>query len=412
VTQDFNEENHLLRADELAEFGEFILAHREDITRHWVGAVDRSDRIDSSEGLTYRQLLDHLPEICVELANVLKQTGAEALPEDADRPSIAHAHRRWQQGYRLDEVLREFCIIRRDFLGRWLAAFEEKRGPLNPHLRSRAKRLVHKFFDNIMIESAVQYVDEQRQEMKQTEVTLRQLSETAQAAEEAKTHFLDLLSHELRTPLTPALLEVSALQEDRSLSPEVGESLKTIRHNIEIEAALVDDLLDASRLAEGRLTLPVAPIDVHDCINEAAVSCGPDYSMKGIPLALRLDAPRSTIAGDAAHLRRAFSALLRNAANVSRPGSEVEVVSRNLADLDQLEISVRDSGVRADRETLQRIFNPFDEGRRSIFGLGGLGVGRYVGKAIIEAHGGTLTAAPAGPEGGAVFTVILPLRQP
>src|SRR3954468_9329810 len=86
----------------LAQLGQFLLDRREDITRLWIAAVDRSPKITSSDNLTYRQLLDHLPQLCEELAEILRKAGSGAESADVSPDAAAHGRKRWQQGYSLD----------------------------------------------------------------------------------------------------------------------------------------------------------------------------------------------------------------------------------------------------------------------------------------------------------------------
>lgn len=396
---------------ELANFGEFIIERREDIARYWVAAVDRSAHIEASEDLTFRQLLDHLPQICEELASVLQEPTPELPRTEANRPSRVHGRKRWEQGYRLDEVLREICIIRRDFLGRWLTAFQEQRGPMESATQQKAKQIVDWFFDDVMIDSAVQFVEEQHQQMRDVHSALQRQTTRAEAATKAKSEFLGLISHDLRTPLAPILLEATAWLADRRVPPALRETLAMIRHNAEMEAALVDDLLDAARLIEGPLTISRRETDVQECITAAAQFCAREFAGKNIELSVELLATRSTIAGDATRLRRALRTLLRNAANVSRPGGHVEVLSRNTHH-GELQISVTDTGGGIEEQVAKGLFEPFEHGRLSPYGLHGVGVSRFVCKGIIEAHGGTVTAASARTGSGATLTITLPVSEP
>src|ERR1700739_3839828 len=104
-------------------FGEFVLTHQEEILRSWIAAVDRHPKIPASSNLTYTQLLDHLPELCPELAALLKKPNAEYIKTEAKRDAKAHGWKRWRQGYLLDELIREICLVRRDFIDNWLCPF-------------------------------------------------------------------------------------------------------------------------------------------------------------------------------------------------------------------------------------------------------------------------------------------------
>ncbi|MFN2476286.1 MAG: sensor histidine kinase [Chthoniobacterales bacterium] len=396
---------------ELAAFGNFILARSEDIARHWVGAVDRSPQIESSVDLTFRQLLDHFPQLCIELANILRAPGAESPRAQASEQSSAHGRQRLQQGYQLEEVIRELCIIRHDFQSRWMPAFEQEHGPMSPEARRSAQRIVQQFFDDLLVDSTTQFVSEQHDKMLEFDRRLLEQKEQLEEANSLKSRFLALMSHELRTPLTPALLEVTGMRSDPRLPSQFRESLDRVEHNIRLEAALIDDLLDATRLARGNFQMEFADGNVHEIVEAAIERCRLDFATKDLTVEVQLQATDTKVFADAKRLRRAFIALLRNAANVSRKGGVVRVSSHNDGDRYKIDVAVQDSGSEFDATIADRIFEPFEEGRRSLFGLGGLGVSRYVAQRIVEAHGGNVSAVSAGPDGGAIYAVKLPVRR-
>jgi signal transduction histidine kinase len=323
--------------------------------------------------------------------------------------SSVHGAKRWQQGYCLEELIREVCLLRKDFVGRWFDAFEMEQTALSREARRCARGIVHRFFDDVIIGSTLQFVEEQQQRARDAEAALIAAKERAEVANEAKSRFIALISHELRTPLTPMLLGAAALELDKSLSPEVMDFVHLVNHSTLIEAALIGDLLDATRLTHEELTLQLAEVDVHACIQSAVDACAFDFQVKHIELKVSLCAESSWAAGDGKRMARAFTAILRNAAHVSRLGGCVTIQTRNVDR--SIEISVQDCGVEFDERIAERIFLPFEEGRQSACGMGGMGVSRYVCKATIEAHGGTITAQSAGPNGGAVFLVTLPVLE-
>jgi signal transduction histidine kinase len=217
------------RSKALEELGEFLLARREDILRLWIAGVDRNPDITSSNGLTYKQLLDHLPQLCGELAELLKDPGLERNP---DVVSNAHGKKRWQQGYQLDEVIREIQLLRRHLLERWLPDFCLQNEHLVGETKRVAKKIIHGFFDEVIIASVIQFV-----------------AESAEEGEKIKHRFLSLISHELRTPLTPVLFAVEALRREPNLSENARQIVDIISRNVELEARLIDDLLAASQLS-------------------------------------------------------------------------------------------------------------------------------------------------------------------
>src|SRR5205809_3829389 len=146
-----------------AEFGDFVLSHREEILRSWIAAVDQHSDISASDNLTYAQLLDHMPELCAELAALLKQPGAESVKKEAKRDAQAHGWKRWRQGYKLDELIREICLVRRDFIDTWLPRFSDTNARFDIDAQNGARRVVECFFDDVVIEAIVQFVDEHDQ---------------------------------------------------------------------------------------------------------------------------------------------------------------------------------------------------------------------------------------------------------
>ena len=390
----------------IAAFGAFILAHRDEITRHWVTAVDRSPEVEASEDLTYRQLLDHLPQLCDELGAMLTAPHADLIENATARYSRTHGRKRWKQGYRLEEVIREVCIIRNDFLGRWFEAYESEFGRMGAEARRSSHRIVQRFFDNVIVGSAVQYVEEQQGRLGATEAALLDQKERAEVAASARQKFLGLVSHELRTPLTPILLAASLLSLDESMPAAARELGALIAHSARLEAAFIDDLLDACRATRNQLALALGETDVRLCLARAVDSCRPEFEAKKLVLEVKVETTSQLLLADEARLQRAIATLLRNAVNVSRDGGSVLVCMHDVGDA--LEISVQDSGGDINDEIVRSAFVPFEEERRSLFALEGLGVSRSVAKAIFEGHGGTISVERADDGSGAVFIVRLP----
>jgi hypothetical protein len=154
-------------------FGDFVLAHREQILQSWIAAVDQHPNISTSDNLTYAQLLDHLPELCTELGALLKQPNAEEIKREARQDARAHGWKRWRQGYKLEELIREICLIRRNFIDTWLQAFAAVDVRFDFDAQNAARRVVECFFDNVIIEATVQFVEENQQPVRQLNARLK-----------------------------------------------------------------------------------------------------------------------------------------------------------------------------------------------------------------------------------------------
>lgn len=238
-------------------------------------------------------------------------------------------------------------------------------------------------------------------------VALAQARDVAEAANRAKDDFLAVLSHELRTPLMPALAAVSDLQASPTADPvRLRDELEVIRRNIELEARLVDDLLDVTRISHGKLQIHAMPLDLHSTLNHALTIAGPMLREKSITVVSELAAPENYVRGDAARLAQVFSNLLTNAAKFTPKGGYVSVSSRNEGGL--IKVAVSDTGIGIDPAVLPRVFEAFHQGGTATRQFGGLGLGLSVAKSLVEAHGGQIQARSAGPGQGATFVVSLP----
>jgi PAS domain S-box-containing protein len=250
-------------------------------------------------------------------------------------------------------------------------------------------------------------------EQKRAEKELKEAHEEVVAASRAKDDFLATLSHELRTPLNPVLLIASDAATNRDLPPRIRTDFDTIRRNVEIEARLIDDLLDLTRIARGKISLERDYLNVHRVLNDAIAQEREKMTRKGIILDLNLKAAQQTVYADAVRLRQIFWNLLNNAVKFTPDGGEISVesaVSQN-----KLAITVSDTGIGLVREEIDRIFSEFaqglhasgENGRR----FGGLGLGLAISQKLAELHGGKITAMSEGRGRGATFVVEFPLAH-
>jgi signal transduction histidine kinase len=243
----------------------------------------------------------------------------------------------------------------------------------------------------------------------------RRLKE-AEAAGRAKDNFLATLSHELRTPLTPVLALVSTMREDPRLPADLREDLNLINRNVTLEARLIDDLLDLTRISRGKLELRLETVDLTPLL-EHALATSREGDLSGKNVTWRCDlAPGPMMArADPARLTQVFWNLLKNALKFTPDGGSITVSSGLVGKESALafQVSVADTGVGIAPEALPRIFDAFEQGGRAITqAFGGLGLGLAISKALVDLHGGTIVAQSAGLGQGALFTVELPLSAP
>ena len=237
--------------------------------------------------------------------------------------------------------------------------------------------------------------------------------EFAERANRTKDRFLAVLSHELRTPLTPALAASEAMERSGEMPPGLIPDLQMIKRNIRLEARLIDDLLDLTRLSHGKLQLSPQPADVHELIRHVLEGCQSEISAKQLRVAIEMEAKASYIHGDAVRLQQVCWNLVRNAIKFTTEGGCITVRTANVpAELDaapRLRIAVADTGIGIAPDVLPRVFEAFEQGDESTNRrFGGLGLGLAISRQLITMHKGTLEAHSPGTGQGATFTITLP----
>jgi signal transduction histidine kinase/CheY-like chemotaxis protein len=241
-------------------------------------------------------------------------------------------------------------------------------------------------------------------EDKTRDVTLRQELIGANAA---KDQFLALLSHELRNPLSPVIAMVGELEASIPDSPPVREALEVIRRNVELEARLIDDLLDVTRIAKGKLQLSFEIICVHEILQRAYEICRDDIAAKHLQVEFRLRAAHTHVEGDPARLQQVFWNLIKNSVKFTPGKGRITIETANPAQ-EEIEIRITDTGIGIEPEKIDKIFNAFEQGQVAITRrFGGLGLGLAISKAMVDAHGGKIRVESPGKDRGSTFSLNL-----
>jgi len=242
---------------------------------------------------------------------------------------------------------------------------------------------------------------------KNAEIQLQRAKNEAEEANRAKDRFLAMLSHELRTPLTPVLMTIAALRRESNLTDDLRHDLEVLQRNVELEALLIDDLLDLTRIAHGKLELHNDAVDIHGTIEHALNISAGDLIGKKIQVIRYFDAREHHCWADPARLQQVFWNLVKNSAEFTPEGGRIEISTRN-NEAHQIVVEIRDNGIGIEKKLMPRIFDAFEQGGGTVTSkYGGLGLGLAICKRVIDLHGGAIEAQSEGKGRGAKFTVTL-----
>src|SRR5271165_5628841 len=230
----------------------------------------------------------------------------------------------------------------------------------------------------------------------------------AERANRLKDEFLATLSHELRTPLNAVLGWSNILRLAKPEGEELRQGLDTIERNARVQAQIIDDLLDMSRIISGKVRLDVQRVDLPAVLNESIETLRATAEVKGVRLQVVVDPFAGPISGDPSRLQQVFWNLLNNAIKFTPKGGKVRVVLERINS--HVEVSVIDTGEGIAPEFLPYIFDRFQQGDASTTRRhGGLGLGLAIVKQLVGLHGGDVSVKSGGIGQGAAFIVQLPL---
>ncbi|MEW6734975.1 MAG: sensor histidine kinase [Acidobacteriota bacterium] len=405
----------------------YILAQRDEIITRWSEAVRQDPEIKSSDTITYRQLIQYMPKLFDGLYSRL-QNYDQGVSATAERASRIHGFHRWQQGYNLSDLLREFSRLRTILL-EYLTAFEQEHTDLTPPIDLAARKIVSEFLDEMALASVQQFVEERDNEeqryrenlekanrdllaeiteRKRLEELSRQKAEEAEQANRAKDQFLAVVSHELRSPLNALLGWARLLRSGKLDEADVERALETIDRNVKAQEKLINDLLDIGRIITGKLKIDFQSVELVSIIEASLETVRLMVQEKNIRLESILDSSVGPVSGDPSRLQQVILNLLNNAIKFTPSGGQI-TVQLSCSSTHAI-ISVSDTGKGISAEFLPYVFDRL----RQVESANkeeqdGLGLGLAIVHHIVYLHGGTISAESKGEGQGARFTVTLPL---
>jgi PAS domain S-box-containing protein len=234
-----------------------------------------------------------------------------------------------------------------------------------------------------------------------------QAQRDAEMANRLKDEFIATVSHELRTPLNSVLGWTNLLRAGRLDAPAAARALETIERNARLQSKLIDDLLDASRIMSGKLSIDVRPVDISHVVESALEAVKPIGAAKQIEIRAVVEPEAGLIMGDSNRLQQVIWNLVSNSVKFTPSGGQIQVRLQRLES--QVRMTVQDNGIGISPEFLPHLFEGFRQADNSTTrSYGGLGLGLAIVRNLVEMHGGAVHAFSEGEGRGATFTVILP----
>jgi PAS domain S-box-containing protein len=246
---------------------------------------------------------------------------------------------------------------------------------------------------------------------RQAQQEIQRQHHEAVEANRLKDRFLAMVSHELRSPLGSILAWVKLLREQQLTQDQTQRGIDVIERNTRSQSRLIEDLVDISRMASGKMKLSLSQVDVAETMRAAMEVMQPTAHAKSLTLELSAHGPLSPIFADPARLHQVACNLLSNSIKYTPSGGRIEVHLQRVGD--SMQIVVKDNGMGISAEFLPHVFELFRQGVSTITRAhDGLGLGLAIVKELVAMHGGTIEASSDGSGRGATFTINLPLHLP
>jgi signal transduction histidine kinase/CheY-like chemotaxis protein len=365
----------------------------------------------NAQRVHHQALLDHLHDLLQALGRSLAEADDAAACQHC-LPATVHGEQRWEAGWSLPEVVRDYQILRLVILD-YLE--EVLKHPPSP----RVVMAIGLALDEAIAASVSMYVKSRDEYLRQLEQEraererqirehLRQQAEILREVDRRKNEFLAILGHELRNPLAPLWHAVKLLELHQAADPMTLQLRDIIKRQVQQLTRLADDLLDISRIAQGKVELRKERVHLAAVVAQAVQTSAPHLKARHHQLEVHTPSEPIWLEADPARLVQVLVNLLNNAAKYTEPGGRIWLTVEREGD-ETAVIRVRDNGMGIPAGMLPHVFELFTQGEWSTdHAQGGMGIGLALVRRLVELHGGTITASSAGLGQGSEFVVRLP----
>ncbi|MHA3772338.1 sensor histidine kinase [Verrucomicrobiota bacterium sgz303538] len=396
----------------LERLADYLSDHRDRIGKEWMTAIHEDPRIQTSETLTVRQLQDHFPILFDHLRDALRVASVDAVQRETKTDGRAHGLERWEQGYRLDELIRELGRVREVIVDRIFAFANEDSGFSQEALR-HALATVNGFFDDLACRSAQSLVEQEEDRLKQRAESaeqgtekLRVGNEQLRQVDESRLRLLRTVSHELRNLLNAVKLSGEALAEDDNEVTRRRLAVMLYR-NVDHMDDLLEDLLDFSALLSGHRETKFSRFEPAVLLEEVLYGYEPLAEAKALHLEGDSDPSLGALISDELKVKQIASNLVSNALKYTAHGS-VRLCFRGV-DTQRWMIEVEDTGPGIPSKDIDRIFHEFHRVKETAH-QDGTGLGLAITKRLVDLLGGQIRVESVVGKGSR-FEVLLPRRS-
>jgi signal transduction histidine kinase len=390
----------------LSLLADYLYSHKDQVINRWLEAVDYNPKIETSDKLTEKQLLDHLPDLFDEMCNLLRENNNPEVKSEIKHDSQVHGWHRWSQGYRLDELLREIEIIRRIVLVEWVTNFGQKETDFKGAIKKRAKEIIHSFFASLTLNSVTQFVQEREADLLAYNQKLQESNEKLKQIDDSRLRFTRTLSHELRNILHPMNTATKLLNEKLDAST-TNKILDIFTRKIKDMTTLTTQLLDFSNLLAGQQQVEWQRLEIRSIFDESVSIYETIAKSKGLDFQTHFNLEAEFIETDQLKLKQIISNLLSNALKYTEHGNVR--FSFSSADVQNLSILVEDTGAGMSDEDLTHLFEEFHRSSATAH-VPGTGLGLAITKRLVGLLKGRIQVESEIGKGSR-FEVILPISQ-
>lgn len=389
-------DTRVIRSEPHVDIGALLENDAETLVELWCQRA--AEEQPSAQRVHNHVLRDHFPKLLRAIGKALKQAGNPEAMLQA-RAALQHGEQRWENGWSLTEVVRDYEIMR-------LVILEYLDDTLSRPLNAREIMAICVFIDDAIAASVASYTGSRDEEVLHEQ---RERAASLEAINRRKDEFMAMLGHELRNPLAPIQTAVKIIQSlPAATHPAILTAVDVIQRQSKHMVRLVDDILDLARIGQGRFELRKSRFDIATAVHQAVEATDSLFKSRNQSLTVSLPSSAIYVDADLSRLVQVIGNLLNNASKYTEVAGHISISAER--EEGHLTVRVLDSGMGIPPEMVSRVFDLFTqvEGTEQ-FAEGGMGIGLALVRRLVEQHGGAVSCHSAGLGRGSEFIVRLPV---